>query len=77
MITNHYLIVERWRPKFLSNAEIVRCGDVGHISRLSTKLYNESLRQEGSRIGTMLEVDRLPFIHSRRVAMQEYLLRLT
>lgn len=66
-ISDYYLIVQRWRPVFLQNAEIVKKVAIWvRIPHLLMELYNSQfLGRIGSSPGTMLKVDRLTSIHSR------------
>lgn len=67
MIADSYLIVQRWRPVFLQNAEKIKKVAVWiRIPRLPTELYNTNfLWRIGNGLGSMLRVDRLTSIHSR------------
>ncbi|RYR59886.1 hypothetical protein Ahy_A05g025842 isoform A [Arachis hypogaea] len=67
MIAGHYLIVQRWRPFFLSSEKKVRKVTVWiRIPNLSIELYNHRfLWRVGSTIGHMLKIDRTTSIHSR------------
>lgn len=65
MIAGHYLIVQRWLPMFLQNAQSVKKITVRiQIPRLPLELYNGTfLSRIGSTIGTMLKIDWLTSIH--------------
>ncbi|RYR27986.1 hypothetical protein Ahy_B01g052070 isoform A [Arachis hypogaea] len=67
MIAVHYLIVQRWRPFFLtSESTVKKIAAWFRIPNLPIKLYNHRfLWQVGSAIGTMLKIDRATSIHSR------------
>ncbi|RYR03236.1 uncharacterized protein LOC107646856 [Arachis ipaensis] len=67
MIAGHYLIVQRWRPFFLSSEKEVRkVTDWIRIPNLSIELYNHRfLWRVGSTIGHMLKIDRTTSIYSR------------
>ncbi|KAL4359576.1 hypothetical protein AHAS_Ahas08G0091200 [Arachis hypogaea] len=67
MITGHYLIVQRWRPFFLSGTtEIRKIAAWIRIPNLPIKLYNHRfLWRVGLAIGHMLKIDRTTSIHSR------------
>jgi hypothetical protein len=66
-VADHYLIVQRWRPLFSKNADVIRKVAVWiRIPRLPLELYNaQFLWRIGSTLGTMLKIDRLTSIHSR------------
>lgn len=66
-VADHYLIVQRWRPLFLMNAEKIRRVAVWiRIPRLRIELCNETfLRRVGMALGNFLKVDRLTSIHSK------------
>lgn len=67
MIADHYVIVQRWRPMFLQNAESVKNVAVWiRIPRLPLELFNTHfVWRIGSGLGSMMKVDRLTSIHSR------------
>jgi hypothetical protein len=67
MVADHVLIVQRWRPLFLLNAEITRKVAIWvRIPRLPIELYNDIfLRRIGNSMGAFLKMDRLTSIHSR------------
>lgn len=67
LVAYQYLIVQRWRPKFLQNAEISKKIAVWiRIPRLPLELYNASfLWRISSSLGNMMKVDKLTLIHSR------------
>src|ERR1044072_7451068 len=67
MIVAHYLIVQRWRPFFLSSEkDVQKIAAWVRIPYLPIELYNqEFLSRVGSKIGKMLKVDQLTSIHSR------------
>lgn len=67
MVADHYLLVQRWRPNFLKNADTVRRIAVWlRIPELPLELYNDKfLWRLGSTIGCMLKIDHLTSIHSR------------
>jgi hypothetical protein len=54
MVADHVLIVQRWRPLFLLNAEITRKVAIWvRIPRLPIELYNDIfLRRIGNSMGT-------------------------
>lgn len=66
-VADHYLIVQRWRPLFLMNAQKTRKVAVWiRIPKLPIELYNDTfLRRIGMQLGNFLKVDRLTSIHSR------------
>lgn len=66
LVVDHYLIVQRWSPFFLTSAK-----EVSHVAIwiripcLPIKLYNDKfLWRVGSKLGTMLKVDHLTSVHS-------------
>ncbi|XP_016191766.1 uncharacterized protein LOC107632613 [Arachis ipaensis] len=67
MIAGHYLIIQRWRPFFLSGpTEVRKIAAWIRIPNLPIELYNHRfLWRVGSTIGHMLKVDRTTSIHSR------------
>ncbi|CAL0318591.1 unnamed protein product [Lupinus luteus] len=67
MLANHYLVIQRWRPFFLSNAKVVQIIVVWiHIPYLPIELYNQRfLSCVGASLGKMLKIDQLTSIHSR------------
>ncbi|RYR24806.1 hypothetical protein Ahy_B02g058354 [Arachis hypogaea] len=67
MIAGYYLIVQRWRPFFLTSENVVRKIVVWvHIPNLPIELYNQRfLWRVGSTIVHMLKIDRATSIHSR------------
>ncbi|RYR01851.1 hypothetical protein Ahy_B06g080712 [Arachis hypogaea] len=67
MIAGHYLIVQRWRPFFLTTENHVRkIAAWIRIPNLPIKLYNHHfLWRVGSTIRHMLKIDRATSIHSR------------
>ncbi|RYR76112.1 hypothetical protein Ahy_A01g000706 [Arachis hypogaea] len=68
MIAGHYLIVQRWRPFFLTRStEVRKIAAWIRTPNLPIELYNHRfLWRVGSAIGHMLKVDRTTSIHSRR-----------
>ncbi|KAL4314331.1 hypothetical protein AHAS_Ahas15G0074400 [Arachis hypogaea] len=67
MIAGHYLVVQRWRPFFLTSEDIIRKIAVWiRIPNLSIELYNQRFMwRVGSAIGHMLKIDRTTSIHLR------------
>ena len=67
MIAGHYLIVQRWRPFFLtSESAVKKIAAWVRILNLPIELYNHRfLWRIRSAIGTMLKIDRATSIHSR------------
>ncbi|WJX44582.1 hypothetical protein P8452_31536 [Trifolium repens] len=67
LVADHYIIVQRWSPMFLQQAETSKKMAVWiRIPRLPLELYNsEFLGRIGSALGSMLKIDRLTSIHSR------------
>ncbi|XP_019434254.1 PREDICTED: uncharacterized protein LOC109340938 [Lupinus angustifolius] len=67
MVVNHYLIVYRCRPFFLSNEkEVHKIVAWIRISGLPIELYNQKfLTRLGSSLGKMLKIDHLTSLHSR------------
>lgn len=67
LVADYYLIVQRWVPMFLQNAEISKRVAVWvRIPRLPLELYNARfLWRIGSSLGNMLKIDRLTSIHSQ------------
>lgn len=67
LVADHYLIVQRWVPIFLQNAEQPKKVAVWvRIPRLPLELYNARfLWRIGSHLGSMLKIDKLTSIHSR------------
>lgn len=67
MVADHYILVQRWRPNFLRNANKERKVAVWvRVPELPLELYNGSfLKRLGSTLGSMLKIDRLTSIHSR------------
>ncbi|KAL4331763.1 hypothetical protein AHAS_Ahas13G0532600 [Arachis hypogaea] len=67
MVARHYLIVQHWRPFFLSNENtITKIAAWICIPNLSVELYNHKfLWRVGLTIESMLKVDRATSIHSR------------
>ncbi|XP_057746431.1 uncharacterized protein LOC130965690 [Arachis stenosperma] len=67
MVAGHYLIVQRWRPFFLSGStEARKIAAWIRIPNLPIELYNHRfLWRVGSAIGHMLKIDRTTSIHSR------------
>ncbi|XP_016178548.1 uncharacterized protein LOC107621002 [Arachis ipaensis] len=63
----HYLIVQRWRPFFLTSEHRVRkIAAWVRIPNLPIELYNQRfLWRVGSAIGQMIKIDRPTSIHSR------------
>ncbi|KAK7243905.1 hypothetical protein RIF29_38718 [Crotalaria pallida] len=66
-VADHYLIVQRWRPFFMSTEQTVRKIAVWvRLPNLPIELYNPRfLWKVGRKIGTMLKVDSLTSLHSR------------
>ncbi|KAL4294232.1 hypothetical protein AHAS_Ahas18G0207500 [Arachis hypogaea] len=69
MVAGHYLIVQRWRPFFLSGStEVRKIATWIRIPNLPIELYNHRfLWRVGSAIGHMLKIDRTTSIHSRGI----------
>ncbi|XP_072074324.1 uncharacterized protein [Arachis hypogaea] len=67
MVAGHYLIVQRWRPFFLSSEQHVKkIAAWIRIPNLPIELYNHHfLWRVESTIATMLKVDKATSIHSR------------
>ncbi|XP_016200154.1 uncharacterized protein LOC107641164 [Arachis ipaensis] len=67
MVAGHYLIVQRWRPFFLSlEQQVKKVATWIHILNLPIELYNHHfLWRVRSTIGTILKVDKATSIHSR------------
>ncbi|RYR24150.1 hypothetical protein Ahy_B02g057652 [Arachis hypogaea] len=67
MVSRHYLIIQRWRPFFLSYEQAVRKIAVWiRIPNLSIELYiYRFVWRVGSAIGAMLKIDKTTSIHSR------------
>ncbi|RYR13364.1 hypothetical protein Ahy_B04g070401 [Arachis hypogaea] len=67
MIAGHYLIVQRWKPFFLSSENVVKkIAAWIRIPNLPIELYNyRFLWRVSSAIGTMLKIDKATSIHSR------------
>nr|KYP55829.1 hypothetical protein KK1_002054 [Cajanus cajan] len=67
MIADHYILVQRWRPFFTLTATQTRKVTTWiRIPGLTIELYNDRfLWRVGSKLGTMLKVDKLTSIHSR------------
>lgn len=67
MLADHYLLVQRWRPFFLTNATVERKVVVWvRFPELPLELYNDRfLWRVGPKLGTLLKIDRLTSIHSR------------
>ncbi|XP_015958031.1 uncharacterized protein LOC107482143 [Arachis duranensis] len=67
MVARHYLIVQHWKPFFLSNENTVtKIAAWICIPNLSVELYNHKfLWRVGLTIESMLKVDRATSIHSR------------
>lgn len=67
MIADHYLLVQRWRPNFLSSAK--RESKVAvwvRVPELPLELYNKKfLGRVGKALGTFLKMDHLTSIQSR------------
>lgn len=66
MVVDHYLIVQRWRPMFLQNAELsMKVAVWVRIPHLPLELYNARfLGCIGSSLDNMLKIDNLTSIHS-------------
>nr|KYP54029.1 hypothetical protein KK1_000195 [Cajanus cajan] len=67
MIADHYIVVQRWRPFFNVTASKTRKVAAWiRIPGLPIELYNERfLWRVGSKLGSMLKIDKLTSIHSR------------
>lgn len=67
MIADHYLLVQRWRPNFLSSAKKESKVAVWvRIPELPLELYNKTfLERVGNALGTFLKMDHLTSIQSR------------
>lgn len=63
-VADHYILVQRWRPGFLQNAEFECHVAVWvRIPDLPIELFDEQfLRHVGSKIGGMLKIDRVTYI---------------
>nr|KYP69874.1 Retrovirus-related Pol polyprotein LINE-1 [Cajanus cajan] len=67
MIADHYILVQRWRPFFtLTATQTRKVAAWIRIPGLPIELYNDRfLWRVGSKLGTMLKIDKLTSIHSR------------
>lgn len=67
MVAGHYMIVQRWRPKLLSNANVERKVVVwNRILELALELYNyQFLSKFCAILGKFLKMDNLTSICSR------------
>nr|KYP50550.1 hypothetical protein KK1_027605 [Cajanus cajan] len=67
LIVDHYIMVQRWRPFFISIAKQTRKVAAWiHILGLSIELFNDRfLWRVGNKLGTMLKIDKLTSIQSR------------
>ncbi|XP_020216678.1 uncharacterized protein LOC109800297 [Cajanus cajan] len=67
MIADHYILVQRWRPFFTLTAnKTKKVAAWIRIPGLPIELYNDRfLWRVGSKLGTMLKIDKLTSIHSR------------
>uniref|UniRef100_A0A151UFS6 Uncharacterized protein n=2 Tax=Cajanus cajan TaxID=3821 RepID=A0A151UFS6_CAJCA len=66
MVTNHYFIVQWWRPFFLANVEKVQKVVVWvRIPRLPIELYNSRfLHRVGGILGSIFKINKLTSIQS-------------
>ncbi|RYQ89109.1 hypothetical protein Ahy_B09g095925 [Arachis hypogaea] len=66
-IADHYLLVQRWRPLFMSQDIDIRKVDVWvRIPNLPAELYNKYfIWKVGKVLGTMSKIDEFTSIHSR------------
>lgn len=67
MVADHYLLVQRWRPNFLSSAKNEsRVAVWVRIPELPLELYNKTfLERVGKALGSFLRMDHLTCIQSR------------
>lgn len=67
MLADHYLLVQRWRPFFITNATVESKVAVWvRIPELPLELYNDRfLWRVGAKLGCLLKIDRLTSIQSR------------
>lgn len=67
MLADHYLLVQRWRPFFITNATVESKVAVWvRIPELPLELYNDRfLWRVGAKLGTLLKIDRVTSIQSR------------
>ncbi|XP_020225227.1 uncharacterized protein LOC109807113 [Cajanus cajan] len=67
MIADHYILVQRWRPFFtITTSQTRNVVAWIRIPGLPIELYNDRfLWRVGSKLGTMLKIDKLTSIHSR------------
>lgn len=67
MLADHYLLVQRWRPFFITNATVESKVAVWvRIPELPLEFYNDRfLWRVGAKLGSLLKIDRLTSIHSR------------
>lgn len=67
MLADHYLLVQRWRPFFITNATIESKVAVWvRIPELPLEFYNDRfLWRVGAKLGSLLKIDRLTSIQSR------------
>lgn len=66
-VADHYIIVQRWQPRFSFSASISHKVAIWiRIPCIPMELSNETmLRRIGSALGTMLKIDNLTSIHDR------------
>lgn len=67
MLADHYLLVQRWRPFFITNALVESKVAVWvRIPELPLEFYNDKfLWRVGAKLGSLLKIDRLTSIHCR------------
>lgn len=66
-VADHYILVQRWRPGFLQNAEFERHVAVWvRIPDLPIELFNEQfLKRVGEKLGVMLKIDKVTSLQAR------------
>lgn len=67
LVADHYLLIQRWRPFFLENAEVIKKVAVWiRIPRLPIELYTDKfLWRVGAKLGSMLKIDQLTSFQAR------------
>lgn len=67
MLADHYLLVQRWRPFFITNALVESKVAVWvRIPELPLEFYNDKfLWRVGAKLGSLLKIDRFTSIHCR------------
>lgn len=67
LVVDHYLIIQRWRPFFLENAEVIKKVAVWiRIPCLPIELYTDKfLWRVGAKLGKMLKIDHLTSFQAR------------